>query len=159
MEHRQTLPRQWLVADDRLGRQLWAAVRALPPGSGILFLYRDLPIGERARLLARVRRVASARGLTIADEAAGDATRVHGAAEIRKAALSGTPLLFLSPMFPTRSHPDWLPIEPMRAAALLRLAKAPVIALGGMDERRFRRVRRLGFSGWAGIGAYVRDGR
>jgi thiamine-phosphate pyrophosphorylase len=44
----------------------------------------------------------------------------------------------------------------MRAAALLRLAKSPVIALGGMGERRFRRIQRLGFSGWAGIDAWIR---
>jgi thiamine-phosphate pyrophosphorylase len=43
----------------------------------------------------------------------------------------------------------------MRAAALLRLGKSPVIALGGMNERRFAKIQRLGFSGWAGIDAYV----
>jgi hypothetical protein len=43
----------------------------------------------------------------------------------------------------------------MRAAALLRLAKSPVIALGGMNECRFAQIQRLGFSGWAGIDAYV----
>jgi thiamine-phosphate pyrophosphorylase len=31
-----------------------------------------------------------------------------------------------------------------------------VIALGGMDEHRFRRVQKLGFAGWAGIDAWLR---
>jgi thiamine-phosphate pyrophosphorylase len=43
----------------------------------------------------------------------------------------------------------------MRAAALVRLAGPTAIALGGMDERRFRGVRALGFQGWAGIDAWL----
>lgn len=156
MKHRQTLPRQWLIADHRLGEQLWHAVRRLPRGSGVLLLYRDAPKGGRAKLIAKARRVAGARGLLVLDEAAGEAARVHNAVEIQQAQLVGVPILFLSPMFPTRSHTDWKPIPRMRAAALLRLAKSPVIALGGMGERRFRRIQRLGFSGWAGIDAWIR---
>jgi thiamine-phosphate pyrophosphorylase len=156
MKRRQTLPRQWLIADDRLGSQLWPAVRALPRGSGILFLYRGMARPERARLLAALRRAARARGLLLLDEAAGEAARVHNARELRKALLGRAPLLFLSPMFPTRSHPQWAAMPPMRAAALVRLANRPVVALGGMNGRRFRRVQRLGFSGWAGIDAWIR---
>jgi len=44
----------------------------------------------------------------------------------------------------------------MRAAALIRLAPVPVIALGGMNEAGFRRIERLGFQGWAGIDAWLR---
>ena len=154
MKRRQTIPRQWLVADDRIGEGLWRAVRRLPPGSGVLFLFSGVPKGERARLLARVRRLARARMLLVVDEMADGAARVHGLAELRKAQLAGASLLFLSPMFPTRSHPDWKPLERMRASSMVRLANRPVIALGGMNARRFRQVEPLGFSGWAGIDAY-----
>ena len=150
-----TIPSRWLVADDRLGERLWPAVRMLPAGSGVLFLYRKLRKRDRARLLAKLRRVAQARRLVISDEASEEAARVHNAAELRRASSAKVPLLFLSPIYPTRSHPDWRPIPPMRTAALLRLARAPVIALGGMDELRFRRIGRLGFSGWAGIDAWI----
>jgi thiamine-phosphate pyrophosphorylase len=156
MTPRQTLPRQWLVADYRLGDQLWRAVRSLPKGSGVMFLYRDMRPGERSRLLARLRRITRRRGLLVVEEAADEAARVHNAKEVGQAGLAGVPLLFLSPMFPTRSHPQWKPIRPMRAAALLRLATVPVFALGGMDERRFRRIQSLGFSGWAAIDAWIR---
>jgi hypothetical protein len=44
----------------------------------------------------------------------------------------------------------------MRAAALVRLCRAKVIALGGMTEKRFCRIERLGFQGWAGISAWIR---
>jgi len=153
MKRRQRVPRQWLVADARLGDALWKAIARLPRGSGVLLLYRELPRRERARLVARLRRVARRQALVIADELASEAGRIHNLRELRRSA--GVPLLFVSPLFPTRSHPDWTPLPRMRAAALARLAKVPVIALGGMDEARFERIRRLGFKGWAGIDAWT----
>ena len=155
MKRRQTsVPRQWLIADDRLGDDVLRVVGDLPRNSGVLVLYREMPSAKRARLLASLRRVARLRGLIVADELGGDAARVHDVREMRSAALARVPLLFLSPINRTRSHPLWEPLPRMRAAALLRLAKAPVIALGGMDSRRFVKVRRLGFAGWAGMDAW-----
>lgn len=148
------LPRQWLVADERLGENLWRAVEALPIGSGVLVLYRSLAKGRRASVLARLRRIARSRSLLLVDEAAGRSARVHNPREIRNARLRGVKTLFLSPLHATRSHPEWKPLPRMRAASLARLAGAPVIALGGMDARRFRRIEPLGFHGWAGIDAY-----
>ena len=157
MKRRQSsIPRQWLVADERLGDRLWSALRRLPRGSGVLILYLDLPDRERRRLIARLRRAAKARGLILADEAKGEAARVHHLGELRRAGLAGRPLILLSPMFSTRSHPDWQPLRRLRAASLIRLARAPVIALGGMDAGRFRRLERLGFHGWAGIDAWTK---
>jgi thiamine-phosphate pyrophosphorylase len=156
MKRRQPLPTRWLVADERAGEQLWAAVRKLPRGSGVLVLHRSLPKGERAALLSRLRRVARQRGLAIADEAAGASARVHDLPELRRASLRRKRLLFLSPVFATRSHPGRKALPTMKAAAMIRLAPMPVLALGGMDERRFRRVERLGFQGWAGIDAWIR---
>jgi thiamine-phosphate pyrophosphorylase len=157
MKRRQSsIPHQWLIADERSGEQLSAALRRLPRGAGVLLLHRDMPQRERTRLLSRLRRIARRRSLTLADEVSGEAARVHNLAELRRAGLDRIPLIFLSPMFPTRSHPGWRPIRLMRAAALVRLSKVPVMALGGMDERRFRRVEHLGFQGWAGIDAWIR---
>lgn len=155
MNRRQTrVPRRWLVADERIGGDLLTALRKLPPNSGVLLLYRDMPAGKRARLLAMLRRLARRRGLVIADEAAGEEARVHDPKEVRNAGLKRVPLLFLSPMAPTRSHPGRPPLSRMKASALLRQAKVPVIALGGMNEQRFAAVRPLGFAGWAGIDAW-----
>ena len=156
MKRRQPLPTRWLVVDERTGEELSAAIERLPRGSGILVLYRALPERERAALIAKLRRVARRRGLVIADEAAGEAARVHNLAELRRACVRKTPLLFLSPLFETRSHPEWKPRSRMHAAALIGLANAPVFALGGMSGQRFRRIERLGFQGWAGIDAWIR---
>ena len=40
---------------------------------------------------------------------------------------------------------------------IVRTARVPAIALGGMDARRFRQVQRLGFYGWAAIDAWLPD--
>jgi thiamine-phosphate pyrophosphorylase len=37
---------------------------------------------------------------------------------------------------------------------MIRDLRVPVIALGGMGERRWRALRRLGVHGWAGIDAW-----
>ena len=152
MKARQWKPRQWLIADDRLGDRLLPIARKLPPGSGVLVLYRDLPRRERQNVVRRLRRIE--RGALIVDEAKGHAARVHDIRELRRALLARAPMILLSPLFPTASHPGWKPIARMRAAALARLAGGKLIALGGMSARRFARVERLGFQAWAGIDAF-----
>ena len=145
MRRRQTVPTQWLIVrggDDANGI---ATAMRLGRDCGVLV------IGEldRAQLL-RLRQ----RPLTIVREMAGVAKRVHDVHELRRALLARTPLIFLSPMQPTPSHPDWQPIPRMRAATLAQLAKRRLIALGGMDGRKFAHIMDLGFQGWAGIDAF-----
>lgn len=149
MRRRQTMPTQWLIADRRLGRELWNTLADVPRGAGVLVL-RPLSPGEWRRL----RRLAAQRELTVIVEGTRTACRVHDAHELRRAMLARAPLICLSPLYPTRSHPDWPPLPRMRAAALARLGRRGLFALGGMDQRRFRRVERLGFIGWAGIDAF-----
>jgi len=146
MPRRQTVPRQWLIVADEAAVQ---KASLLPRGCGVLLLIRLNPGATR-----RLRQIAASRKLTIAEERAGDARRVHDVRELRSAMLRRTPLILLSPIHPTASHPDWTPIPRMRAAALVRLAGQRVIALGGMDARRFTRVEDLGFQAWAGISAF-----
>lgn len=151
MKRRQTsIPRQWLIADTPLSNELWGAARKLPSGSGVLVLGRDLPKGDRNKLLRRLRHLSRSKHLAVMDEANGTAARVHNIRELRRALLARMPLVLLSPIYPTRSHPDWHPLPRMRAGALARLSHRRLVALGGMDENRFRRVQRLGFVGWAG---------
>lgn len=145
MKRRQTMPRRWLIADSATDEGFW---RALSRGSGVLVL-TGFPAGGMRRL----RRIARSRGLTVASEPR-DAVRVHNMRELRAAMFARVPLILLSPIHPTASHPDWKPLPRMRAAALARLSGRRLVALGGMDERKFRRVEPLGFQGWAGISAF-----
>jgi thiamine monophosphate synthase len=104
--------------------------------------------------LRHLRSMAQLRGLSIVLEGRRTARRVHDVRELRRALLQRTPLILLSPIYRTRSHPDWKPLPRMRAAALSRLANRKLIALGGMDPRRYAEVAPLGFIGWAGISAF-----
>ena len=142
MRRRQRVPRQWAIVTDaaELG-----AIRRLPNGTAIL-LIGSLSAGPMRRL----RRA----GVPFVEERHREAARVHNVRELRRALLARTPLILLSPMFPTSTHPEWKPIPPMRAAALARLGGRKLVALGGMDARKFARIKPLGFHGWAGISAF-----
>ena len=151
MTRRQTTPEQWLILNDEIGRADWRGLRKLPRGGGVLVL-RTLNRVETQRL----RYLARSRGLTVVVESPRTATRVHNGRELRNAQLRRAPLILLSPMWPTRSHPDWKPLPRMRAAALARLGHRKLLALGGMNTRRYAKIAPLGFIGWAGISAWSR---
>jgi thiamine-phosphate pyrophosphorylase len=146
---RQSTPESWLIVDPANGQGFRAAVLALPRVTGI-FLLSPLMRRDMRWLRHRARQ----RQLTVVSEADAGAVRVHNMRELRRALLAHVPLILLSPICPTASHPEWRPVPPMRAAALARLGRRKLIALGGMDSRRYAAVKRLGFAGWAGISAF-----
>ncbi len=159
------MPTVWLMTDERQGDALWSALRHLPPGSGVVFRHRRTPGRERHRLWLRVRRIAHARGLLIvsagrlpgADGMHGGRGALtwpaHDRGQAIAASRAGAALVFVSPIFHTRSHPGDPALGPMRAARVARGLGLMVVALGGMDRRRFRRIAALGFDGWAAIDA------
>lgn len=153
----------WLMTDERMGDALWVALRRLPPGAGVVFRHHRTPPRERRALRLRVRRIAVARRLELVVAGArGGHGRGPGAtswpAHTRREAIagrrSGATRFFVSPVFPTRSHPGAAPIGPMRAARIAR-GLGEAIALGGTDAQRWRRIARLGFAGWAAIDAWL----
>lgn len=161
-------PVTWLMTDERLGDGLWTALRRLPPGSGIVFRHHATPPGQRRAIHRRVWRIARARGLVLLVAGGGlpgDGVhkRGHGQglrswpAHDRSEAMAGwkagADLLFVSPIFPTRSHPFAPGIGPARAARIGHGLGLSLIALGGMNAERFRRLRGR-FDGWAAIDAW-----
>jgi len=172
MDRRQPLPRRWLMTDERQGDRLFDAVARLPAGAGIVF--RHYRSGEVARrdLFERVRKAHP--GLLLLAGSAdlarswgadgshgpgpGEGLRTapaHDLAEIRAAEAAGAALIFLSPVFVTRSHPDATPLGPGGFAALAAQTRLPVVALGGMNEKRAEDL--CGAYGWAGIDAWTGD--
>lgn len=149
MSRSQSNPRQWLIVNRAIDSKLRTTFGSLPIESGVLLLRKP-----SASELRHLRIVAGLRGLTIVLEGPRTATRVHNARELRCALLRRTPLVLLSPVYKTRSHPNWKPLPRMRAAALSRLAHRRLIALGGMDARRYAKIAPLGFIGWAGLSAF-----
>jgi thiamine-phosphate pyrophosphorylase len=162
------------MTDERLGERLFDAIERLPPRrAGIVFRHYGLAEAERRALFEQVKTLARSTGLMLL--LAGPASRarlwgadgshgrgrgaglrsapVHDLREIRAAERDGAALLFLSPVYPTRSHPGAKLLGPGRFTLLARRTRLPVIALGGMDDERARRMR--GAYGWAGIDAWA----
>jgi len=175
MRSRQPLPRLWLMTDERMGEMLWRALERLPRGSGVIFRHYATP--DRRALFERVRKIARRRGLVLLlggsprAAAAWRADGAHGrsphlrttrplirtapAHDARELAEVRAHAVLLSPVFATRSHPGGRILGTMRFGFLARHAPARVIALGGMDARRFHRLAPLGAYGWAGIDAII----
>lgn len=174
MPTRQDFPRLWLMTDERLGDRLFEALSRLPDDGGVVFRHYSLADRARRTLFERVRAahpglllLAGPAGLAAAWGADGSHGRgsgedlrsapVHSYAEIRAAERTGAGLLFLSPVFATRSHPEAKSLGLARFAWLARRTALPVIALGGMTEARGRRLASFGAYGWAAIDAWLQD--
>ena len=170
---RHSLPRIWLVTDERQGDRLLEAVDWLPPRAGILFRHYSLAEVQRRTLFGTVRARRNDATLLLAGPPelarlwgadgwhgpqCGEglhSASVHDLKELRRAEAGGAALLFVSPVFPTRSHPGASGLGPRRFASLARQARRPVIALGGVTSRNAPRLLRLGAYGWAGIDAWM----
>lgn len=177
-KRRSALPFLALMTDDERLPDPLAAARALPPGS--MVIVRSRQAARRKALAAEMMKLARWRGLVVliagdaalalalgADGVHLPEARIGQAADLRArhhlivtaAAHSFGTLrhahrldaLFLSPVFPTASHPGRAALGPLRAAIIARLAPVPVYALGGVDHRNAGLL--IGFSGIAAIGA------
>lgn len=170
MPTRQRVPTLWLMTDERLGSGLWDALERLPRGAGIVFRHYATPLPERRAMFARAAAVARRRRLLLVRAGDRRLARIeagtHGcrgrglvtwSAHDRRQAIaavrSGAHVLFVSPVFATRSHPGTRALGPLRAAAIARDLPVARIALGGMNARRYARIGALGFEGWAAIDA------
>ena len=75
---------------------------------------------------------------------------VHNMAEIAAANRLAADMVFLSPVFPTRSHCGVNVLGAMRFAILARHAAMPVCALGGVTYGNYQRIARFSH-GWGAI--------
>lgn len=179
MRTRYPLPRLWMLTDERQGEALWLALKSLPRGSGVIVRHYSLSVSARRTLFDRVRAIAKARRLVLVlADSHRQASRwgsegvygarpmprttallwaapVHNLREIRRAERLGADLLLLSPLFPTRSHPDAPTLGSTQFAALASATHLPVFALGGIKPHHRRLLDAIGAYGWAGIDAFI----
>ncbi|MFL6775778.1 MAG: thiamine phosphate synthase [Sphingomicrobium sp.] len=171
-------PRQWLMTDERMGERLWRAIDHLPvKHAGIVFRHYGLPSDARLLLARRIADICHRRALTLAIAADVELARtleadlvhnpservtdlpfsrsVHSIEEAEQAALEGASLVFISPVFPTSSHPGRMALYGVRALQIAKAAGVPAIALGGMNALKSARLEQEGFYGWAGIDAWL----
>ena len=167
------------MTDERLGERLWEAIDRLPiKRAGIVFRHYETPADIRVALARRIADICRRRSLTLAIAVDVDLARalcsdlvhnpldtptdlpfsraVHSLKEAESARAEGASLIFVSPVYPTASHPGREPLYKARAVRIAKAAGVPAIALGGMNPRRSSRLERDGFYGWAGIDAWIR---
>jgi thiamine-phosphate pyrophosphorylase len=171
---RSRLPVLWLFTDAARLPDPRSAVTRLPRGlAGVVLRHDGVP--DRAALGRALARICRARRLVLV--VAGDSrlaaalragvhlragrwpgpirprgpvtSSAHGPAELQRARRVGANLAFLSPTFPTASHPDAPGLGAANWARLALGAGLPVAALGGVDGQS---VRRLPIRLCAGIG-------
>lgn len=183
---RDALPRRWFLTDARLGDTVWTTLAGLPRDVGVIVRVRDPKGKDRrlADQLIRacrkrgltvllagpvdlaLRLQADGAHLPEAQARRGSNRRprkrfyltaaAHSRPALIRAARLGVDGAFLSPVFPTRSHPDAHTLGPLRFGLLKRDAAVPVLTLGGMDEVSAKRLAPLRPYGWGAIDAWVR---
>lgn len=161
------LPFLWLISDARNDATLESALVRLPRGSGFIYRHYHLSPGERRARFRVLARIARASGhLVVLAGNPRDARRwgadgsygapmvgrtlatVHSLRELACAHRIGASAVLLSPVFRTGSHPGAPTLGPLRFRLITRHALIPVIALGGMDAHK---ARRLDWPNWAAI--------
>ena len=172
-------PRQWLMTDERMGEHLWEALDRLPTKhAGIVFRHYRTPREIRALLAGRIADISHRRNLALAIAADCELARtlgadlvhnpsgppvglpfsraVHSLEDAEAAKAEGASLVFVSPVYPTNSHPGRRALYRPLAVRIARAAGVPAVALGGMDAFKSARLEREGFHGWAGIDAWLK---
>ncbi|MEP6784119.1 MAG: thiamine phosphate synthase [Sphingomonadales bacterium] len=168
------LPRIWLMTDERID-DLPAVVMRLPKGAGIVFRHHATAPQARRALFERIKIIARRRRLLLlladtpararawgADGAHHRSTlrsrglrtvAVHDGRELQIARVATADLVFVSPVFATRSHVGARTLGPVRLGLMVGTMRKEVVALGGMNARQFNRLNNLQIHGWAAIDA------
>jgi thiamine-phosphate pyrophosphorylase len=169
-----------LMTDDERLRDPLAAARALPRGSIVVvraraagrrrelaFSLKTIVRAKRLILLiagdAALARACGAKGVHLPETRLGEAAslRARGFPLVTASAHSFSALrrakeadaVFLSPVFPTQSHPGRAALGAMRANLMARQSAVPVYALGGISARNAALLGAGAFDGIAAIGA------
>ncbi|WP_169566586.1 thiamine phosphate synthase [Sneathiella limimaris] len=79
----------------------------------------------------------------------------HNRRSLLTAERLGADLAFLSPLFPTKSHPGARTLSPIKASTSINLLKnMPVYGLGGVTANKLKRLKLAGFKGFGAISLF-----
>jgi thiamine-phosphate pyrophosphorylase len=170
---RHPLPLVWLLSDARNDACLADTLVRLPPASGFVFRHYHLDAAARAARFRELAALARSHGHMAVlagdsatartfgadgaygalDEGEGSDAFVrlataHNGDELQAALRARADGVFLSPVFPTRSHPGMPVLGVHGFAVLAQQSPIPVIALGGMNAAR---ARQLNWPRWGAI--------
>ena len=177
------LPRLFFFTDPARVPDRESVLARLPRGAGVVYRAFGAPDAVvRGRRLARIARrrglvllagadaglaaAIGADGVHLPERAANSAVGLrrarpgwivtaaaHSAAAIGRARRAGADAVFVSPVFPSASPSAGRPLGPLRFAQLMRGARLPVYALGGIDAGTAQRIARAGLAGYAAVDA------
>ena len=174
------LPLLWLLSDARNDAGIEEALDSLPRQSGFVFRHYHLDTRARAARFAELAERARENAHRVilsgtanqaiewgADGIYGAPSRLgpnsasllrlataHDAGELREAERAGADGVFVSPVFPTRSHEGGATLGMDGFHTLAQRTSLPVIALGGMTAER---ATALGWPRWAAIDGLSRS--
>ena len=163
------------MTDDRRQGDLVSLLERLPerlgePPLAVIFLHDGVIPEERLPLARKAMTMVQQKGhlflmargeIEGADGSHGMVKRtglasqpVHDLAEGMRARRNRADIGFISPVFPTRSHPGAAALGPARAGRLARQVPLPAFALGGITAENTMRLHGLPFYGIGVIGAW-----
>ena len=177
------LPQLVLMTDDDRLHDPGPAAAQLPRGSLVVVRARDparraglaaalAPVARRRGLFLLIADdpalASSADGLHLPERRAGEAAHwrarrpgwlvtvsAHSCGAALKAARCGADAVFMSPIFPTRSHPERKSLTAIRLRLMALRLCVPVYALGGIDARTAQSLAGARLAGLAAIGAFA----
>ena len=180
---RKPLPRLFFVTDPARTPDIEAAIRRLPRGAAVIYrAFSAVGAVERGRRLVRLAHsrgilvlagadpalaaAMGADGVHLPERLAAKAGAVkharprwivtaaaHSRAGIVRARRAGADAALVSPVFESASPSAGRPLGPVRFAALIRGARIPVVALGGVNAKTAQRIVRSGAAGLAAVEA------
>ncbi len=179
-----TLPSSFYVTDENRNRSAIETVCQLPAGTGVLFRHYGVKdrakLGKALAKICKQRKLSLyvAGDATLAHQLNSDGLHLpewqinqlpllrtryplrqisaacHTFRNLKTAENLGADLVFLSPIFPTKSHPGARSLTPLRSSSWIKNLSAPVYALGGVNEKHFTQLSNAGFSGIAAISMF-----
>ncbi len=181
---RKALPRLLFFTDPVRTPDPEAIARTLPRGSGVVFrafgAADALARGRRLRAIADARgltllvgadpglaRAVGADGVHLPERWAHRARRLraanpgwivtsaaHSTLAARRGLAAGADAVVVSAVFPSRSPSAGAAIGPLKLALLVRAARGPVYALGGVTNKTARLLKDAGLIGLAAVDAF-----
>jgi thiamine-phosphate pyrophosphorylase len=182
-----TLPSAFYVSDENRNRSVIKTVKRLPLGTGVLFRHYGIEnrqkLGKTIASVCKQRKLPllvagdaalahrlKADGLHLAEWQINKlpllrcrypllqiSIACHTYKSLKTAEKLGADLAFLSPLYPTKSHPGARSLTPLKASNWIKNLSIPTYALGGVSEKHFTQLSNAGFSGIAGISLFEAD--
>ncbi|UUR07309.1 thiamine phosphate synthase [Sphingomonas glaciei] len=162
------------MTDERMGDALGAAIaRAAAAGAGVIVRHHASSVAERRSIareviasgallgVSRDSELAAELGAALVHNPSGDpgdlpfSLSVHDETQAREAAHREPALVFVSPLFATRSHAGAPALGESSARRLALMSGRPAYALGGITLERGEELVKNGWAGWAGIDPWL----